>query len=50
LTKKRVYEIARDLGIPSKDLLEALVELGMPGLRAVNTVTDEEAEDRKSVV
>lgn len=44
MTKKRVYEIARDLGIPSKDLLEALVELGMPGLRAVNTVTDEEAE------
>jgi len=44
LTKKRVYEIARDLGIPSKDLLEALVELGMPGLRAVNTVTDEEAQ------
>ncbi len=44
MTKKRVYEIARDLGVPSKDLLEALVELGMPGLRAVNTVTDEEAE------
>ncbi len=44
LTKKRVYEIARDLGVSSKDLLEALVELGMPGLRAVNTVTDEEAE------
>jgi translation initiation factor IF-2 len=44
LTKKRVYEIARDLGIPSKELLEALVAMGMPGLRAVNTVTDEEAE------
>jgi len=44
LTKKRVYEIARDLGVPSKDLLEALVELGMPGLRAVNTVSDEDAE------
>ncbi|HAZ27519.1 TPA: translation initiation factor IF-2 [Candidatus Acetothermia bacterium] len=44
LTKKRVYEIARDLEVPTKDLLEALVELGMPGLRAVNTVTDEEAE------
>lgn len=44
MTKKRVYEIARDLEVPTKDLLEALVELGMPGLRAVNTVTDEEAE------
>ncbi|MFZ2349056.1 MAG: translation initiation factor IF-2 [Candidatus Bipolaricaulis anaerobius] len=44
MTKKRVYEIARDLGIPSKDLLEALVALGMPGLRAVSTVTDEEAD------
>jgi len=44
LTKKRVYEVARDLGVPTKDLLEALVELGMPGLRAVNAVTDEEAE------
>ncbi len=44
MTKKRVYEIARDLGVPSRDLLEALVELGMPGLRAVSTVTDEEAE------
>lgn len=44
MTKKRVYEVARDLGVPTKDLLEALVELGMPGLRAVNAVTDEEAE------
>lgn len=44
MTKKRVYEIARDLGVPSKDLLAALAEMGMRGLRAVNTVTDEEAE------
>ncbi len=44
MTKKRVYEIARELGVPSKDLLEALEELGMRGLRAVSTVADEDAQ------
>jgi len=44
LSKKRVYEIARELGVPSKELIEALAEMGMPGLKAVNTVEEEEAE------
>lgn len=44
MTKKRVYEIARELGVPTKDLIEAMAAMGMAGLRAVNTVEDEEAE------
>jgi translation initiation factor IF-2 len=44
LGKKRVYEIARELGISAKELMEALGEMGMPGLRAVNAVEEEEAE------
>ncbi len=44
VSKKRVYEIARELDVPSKDLISALAEMGMEGLRAVNTVEDEEAE------
>ena len=44
LSKKRVYEVARELGVPTKELIEALAEMGMPGLKAVNTVDEEEAE------
>jgi translation initiation factor IF-2 len=44
LSKKRIYELARELGVPTKELIEALANMGMPGLKAVNTVTDEEAE------
>lgn len=44
LSKKRVYEVARELGVPTKELIEALAEMGMPGLKAVNTVEEEEAE------
>lgn len=44
MSKKRVYEIARELGVPSKELIQALAEMGMPGLKAVNTVDEEEAE------
>jgi translation initiation factor IF-2 len=44
LGKKRVYEIARELGISAKEFMEALGEMGMPGLRAVNAVEEEEAE------
>lgn len=43
MTKKRVYEVARELGVSSKEVLEALGELGMTGLRAVSTLSDEDA-------
>ncbi len=42
--KKRVYEIAKELGVPTKELISTLAELGMAGLRAVNAVEEEEAE------
>lgn len=44
LGKKRVYEVARELGVSAKEFMEALGEMGMPGLRAVNAVEEEEAE------
>lgn len=43
LSKKRIYEIARELGISSKELIDKLEELGMPGLKAANSVDDEES-------
>ncbi len=41
--KKRVYEIARELGIPTKELVETLAQLGMPGLGALHAVSEEDA-------
>jgi len=43
LSKKRIYEIARELGVSSKELIDKLEELGMPGLKAANSVDDEES-------
>jgi len=43
LVKKRVYEIAKELGVSSKDLIAKLDEMGMPGLKAANSVTEEES-------
>jgi translation initiation factor IF-2 len=42
VTRKRIYEIARDLNIASKDLIEKLAEMGMPGLKAANSLDEEE--------
>jgi len=42
LAKKRIYEIAKELGVSSKDLIAKLDELGMPGLKAANSVDEEE--------
>ncbi len=44
MSKKRVYQIAKELGVPTKELIEVLAQMGMPGLKAVNTVEEEEAE------
>ena len=42
LSKKRIYEIARELDVSSKELIAKLEEMGMPGLKATNSVDDEE--------
>jgi len=42
LSKKRIYEIARELEVSSKELIAKLEEMGMPGLKAANSVDDEE--------
>ncbi len=42
MTRKRVYEIAKELGISSKELIAKLAEMGMSGLKAANTVDDDE--------
>ncbi len=43
MAKKRVYEIAKELGVSSKELIAKLDEMGMPGLKAANSVTEEES-------
>ncbi|MBS3814599.1 translation initiation factor IF-2 [Candidatus Bipolaricaulota bacterium] len=42
MTKHRVYEIADELDLESKELLEILDEMGMGDLTPLNTVDDEE--------
>ncbi len=42
MAKKRIYEIAKELGVTSKDLVAKLDEMGMPGLKAANSVDEEE--------
>ncbi len=43
LSKKRIYEIARELGVSSKELIKKLEEMGMPRLKAANSVDEEES-------
>jgi len=42
VTRKRVYEIAKEFGVTSKELIAKLAEMGMPDLKAANTVDEEE--------
>jgi len=42
LGRKRIYEIAKELGITSKELISKLAEMGMPGLKAANSVDEDE--------
>jgi len=42
VARKRIYEIARELGVSSKELVTKLEQMGMPGLKATNTVDEEE--------
>jgi len=42
LARKRVYEIAHELNVSSKDLIAKLEEMGMPGMKAANSVEEEE--------
>ena len=42
MSRKRIYEIAKELGISSKDLIAALSDLGMTDLKAANSVDAEE--------
>ncbi|MDD4903956.1 MAG: translation initiation factor IF-2 [Candidatus Bipolaricaulis sp.] len=40
--RKRVYEIARELDVSSKDLISKLEEMGLSGMKAANSVDEEE--------
>jgi len=42
VARKRIYEIAKELGVSSKELIAKLEEMGMPGLKAANSVDEEE--------
>ena len=42
MARKRIYEIAKELGVTSKDLVAKLDEMGMPGMKAANSVDEEE--------
>ena len=42
MPRKRIYEIANEFGVTSKELISKLVDMGMPGLKAANSVGEEE--------
>ncbi len=42
LARKRIYEIAHELGVSSRDLIAKLEEMGMAGMKAANSVEEEE--------
>ncbi len=42
MTRKRIYAIAKELGITSKELITKLEQMGMSGLKPANTVDEEE--------
>ena len=42
MARKRIYEIAKELGVTSKELVAKLEEMGMPGMKAANSVDEEE--------
>ncbi|MEW5826847.1 MAG: translation initiation factor IF-2 [Candidatus Bipolaricaulota bacterium] len=42
MSRKRVYEIAHELGVSSKDLIAKLAEMGLPGMKAANSVDEDE--------
>ena len=42
MARKRIYEIAHELGVSSKDLISKLEEMGMTGMKAANSVEEEE--------
>ena len=42
MARTRIYEIAKELGLSSKELIEKLADLGMPDLKAANSVDDDE--------
>ncbi len=42
MARKRIYEIAHELGVSSKDLIAKLDEMGMAGMKPANSVEEEE--------
>ena len=50
LTKKRVYELAKEMGMSSKDLMEKINELDLKVGSHMSTIEDEEAELLKDLI
>lgn len=50
MPRKRIYELARELGMSTRDLILSLEKLGMPGMSAFHMVSEEEAEVIRSLL
>ena len=46
--KKRLYELARELGVPSRAVHDAMFDLGYRVISAATPMTDEEIQGVKS--
>ncbi len=47
MSKMRIYQLAKEFGVSSKELLEHLKDMGIDAKSGVNTLTDEEVEKVK---
>ncbi|MGF7057119.1 translation initiation factor IF-2 [Brassicibacter mesophilus] len=50
MTKKRVYELAKELGLPSKELMEKITELDLKIGSHMSTIEEEEADLLKELL
>lgn len=50
MTKIRIYELAKELNIPTKDLMDKILELKIPANSHMSTIDEEEAELIKEII
>ncbi|WP_084349408.1 translation initiation factor IF-2 N-terminal domain-containing protein [Janibacter limosus] len=50
MAKPRVHQVAKEVGIPAKDAMRLLAEMGVPAISASGTITPRQAEDLRRAV
>ena len=50
MAKQRVHQVAKEMGIPAKDAMRLLVEMGVPVRSASGAITPRQADDLRRAV